>query len=167
MCIRDSTDTIESVSIIFIRTSIYSDCVSFSYRPVQNTLISVWIAQIYHSSTTVYGVSTHFNVLIPTGFFINISATAEASDFKFGTQLGFATAHHKITPRVKSGRGHKLGELPNIWGSPLIFLQLLKVATSKLAGWWGLVGIIMLRYVTPLRQSGRTNRLAYVTVTLF
>ena len=26
---------------------------------------------------------------------------AEASDFKFGTQLGFAHAHHKITPRGK------------------------------------------------------------------
>ena len=27
---------------------------------------------------------------------------AEASDFKFGTQLGFTRAHHKITPRGKS-----------------------------------------------------------------
>jgi len=36
------------------------------------------------------------------GFPFNISATAEASDFKFGTQLGFAKAHHKITPREKS-----------------------------------------------------------------
>jgi len=35
------------------------------------------------------------------GFFFNISATAEASDFKFGMQLGFAKAHHKITPRKK------------------------------------------------------------------
>jgi len=35
------------------------------------------------------------------GFPFNISATAEASDFKFGTQLGFAKAHHKITPRGK------------------------------------------------------------------
>jgi len=26
---------------------------------------------------------------------------AEASDFKFGTQLGFAKAHHKTTPRRK------------------------------------------------------------------
>jgi len=33
----------------------------------------------------------------------NISATAEASDFKFGMQLGFAKAHHKITPRQKVG----------------------------------------------------------------
>jgi len=28
---------------------------------------------------------------------------AEASDFKFGTQLGFAKAHNKITPVGKSG----------------------------------------------------------------
>jgi len=35
------------------------------------------------------------------GFPFNISATAEASDFKFGTQLGFAKARHKITPRGK------------------------------------------------------------------
>ena len=28
---------------------------------------------------------------------------AKASDFKFGTQIGFAKAHHKITPRGKVG----------------------------------------------------------------
>jgi len=37
------------------------------------------------------------------GFPFNISATAEASDFKFGTQLGFAKALHKTTPRGKVG----------------------------------------------------------------
>jgi len=31
------------------------------------------------------------------GFPFNISATAEASDFKSGMQLGFVTAHHKIS----------------------------------------------------------------------
>ena len=56
-------------------------------------------------------------------FPFNIFATAEASDFKFGMQFGFSKAHHKITPREKSGRGPGLGELPKIWGSPLIFLQ--------------------------------------------
>jgi len=30
-----------------------------------------------------------------SGFPFNISATAEAGDFKFGKQLGFAKAHHK------------------------------------------------------------------------
>ena len=33
----------------------------------------------------------------------NISATAEASDFKFGMQLWFAKAHQKITSRGKVG----------------------------------------------------------------
>jgi len=33
-------------------------------------------------------------------------------------QLGFGKAHHKITPRGKSMRGHGLGKLPNIWGFP-------------------------------------------------
>jgi len=56
-------------------------------------------------------------------FPFNIFAAAEASDFKFGMQFGFSKAHHKITPRGKSGRGPGLGELPKIWGSPLIFLQ--------------------------------------------
>jgi len=33
----------------------------------------------------------------------NISATAKASEFKFGMQLGFAKGHHEITPRKKMG----------------------------------------------------------------
>ena len=36
-------------------------------------------------------------------FPFNISATAEASDFKCGKQLGFAKGHHKIIPREKVG----------------------------------------------------------------
>jgi len=48
----------------------------------------------------------------------NISATAEASDIIFGMHLGFAKAHHKITPRIESERGPGLGELPKILGSP-------------------------------------------------
>ena len=50
-------------------------------------------------------------------FPLNDSATAEASDFKFGTQLGFAKSYHKITPR-KSRRGHGLGELPKFLEFP-------------------------------------------------
>jgi len=65
-------------------------------------------------------------------FPFNISATAEASDFKFGMQPGFAKGHDKITPREKIGRGHGLGELPKILKFPLIFLQRLKLATSNL-----------------------------------
>jgi len=60
------------------------------------------------------------------------------SDFKFGMQLGFAKGHHKITPRGKSGHGSGLGELPKIWGCPLIFLQRLKLATSNLVCGLGL-----------------------------
>jgi len=62
----------------------------------------------------------------------NIFAMAEASEFIFGAQLGFAKAHHKITPRGKSGRGPGLGELPKFFGPPLIFLRWLKLTTSNL-----------------------------------
>ena len=50
------------------------------------------------------------------GFPFNISITAEASEFKFGTQLGFAKAHHKITRREKSGGGLGLEELLKMLG---------------------------------------------------
>jgi len=39
---------------------------------------------------------------------------AEVSDFKFGTQLGFAKAHDKITAIGKSWHGLGLGELSKI-----------------------------------------------------
>jgi len=42
-------------------------------------------------------------------FLYNISATAEAIDFKFGTQPGFAKAHRKTTQGGKRGRGFGLG----------------------------------------------------------
>jgi len=61
-------------------------------------------------------------------FPFNIFATAEASDFKFAMLFGVSKAHHKILPRRKRGRGPGLGDLPNIWGSHLIFLQQLKIA---------------------------------------
>ena len=63
---------------------------------------------------------------------------AEANDLKFGTQLGFAKAHHKITLRGKSGGSLGLGELPKILSFPIIFLQWLGLATSNLACSWGL-----------------------------
>jgi len=58
-------------------------------------------------------------------------------------QLAFAKGHHKITPKLKSGRGPGLGELSKIGVSLSIFLQRLKIATSKLAGWWALSRPIM------------------------
>jgi len=55
---------------------------------------------------------------------------AEASDFKFGMQLGFAKAHHKITPRAKNERGLGLGELAKIsWFH--FNTQWLKLGTSN------------------------------------
>jgi len=48
----------------------------------------------------------------------NISATAGASNFKFGAQLGFARADHKITRRRKGGRDTGLEELSKMWGFP-------------------------------------------------
>jgi len=48
------------------------------------------------------------------GFTFLIFATAEASDFKFGTQLGFAKVHHRITSRGKVAMA--LG-----WGAPQYF----------------------------------------------
>jgi len=50
------------------------------------------------------------------GFPYNIFTTAGASDCKFGMQLGFATAHHKLTRRRKGTHGPGLRELLDIWG---------------------------------------------------
>ena len=55
---------------------------------------------------------------------------AEASYFKFGTQLGFAKAHHKITPRGKVGWPWARG-LPKMLGFLIIFLQRLGLGTSN------------------------------------
>ena len=44
----------------------------------------------------------------------NISATAGAIDFKFGAQLGFTKAHHKIA-RKKSEHGLGLWKRPKVW----------------------------------------------------
>jgi len=49
------------------------------------------------------------------GFPFNISATAEAGDFKFGTHLGFAKAHHKITPKGKVGVVLGYESSPKFW----------------------------------------------------
>ena len=72
------------------------------------------------------------------GVSFNISATTIASNFKFGTQLGFAKTHQRITPGGKSGRGLRIVELPKFWSSPKIFPQRLKLATSNLARSWRL-----------------------------
>jgi len=58
----------------------------------------------------------------------NISATAKASHFKFGAQLEFAKAHHKIIRRKKDGRSHGLGVLPKIWGFPFNIYAMAKAS---------------------------------------
>jgi len=72
----------------------------------------------------------------------NISAKVGASDFKFGMRLGFAKSYHKITRRRKGGHG--LRELPKIWGSPSVFIQWLKLATSNLVHSLDLVRTIII-----------------------
>jgi len=52
------------------------------------------------------------------GFFFNISAMTEGSDFKIGILVGFTKAHHKTPPRRKIGRGPGLGELSKILDFP-------------------------------------------------
>jgi len=54
---------------------------------------------------------------------------AEVSDFKIVVKVGFDKTHHKITPIRESARGIRLGELPEIWGSPFLFMQWLELAT--------------------------------------
>jgi len=64
------------------------------------------------------------------GFHYNISTTVGASDFKFGTQLRIAKAHHKITRKRWAwpwARGS-----PKFCGSTSIFRQWLKLGTSNL-----------------------------------
>ena len=51
-------------------------------------------------------------------FPFNIFTTAEANDFEFSMQFGFAKPYNKITNRGKSTRGHGLGELRKFLGSP-------------------------------------------------
>jgi len=51
------------------------------------------------------------------GFFFNIFATTEGSDFKIGRLVGFAKTHHKISPRRKKGVALGLG-VPKYVGFP-------------------------------------------------
>jgi len=66
-------------------------------------------------------------------FPFNVHTMSEASDFKFGKQLGFAKAHHKITPIGKVGVASGSVSSPKCWGYPIIFMQRLKLPASKLA----------------------------------
>jgi len=58
----------------------------------------------------------------------NISVMAEAGDFKFRTEFGFAKTSYKITPKDKNVGVALVWELPKFRGSPLTYMQWLKVA---------------------------------------
>ena len=82
-------------------------CKSISERISPVSEIGAWI--IFVVWFVRYGV-LHTDIKSQIwGFPFNIYTMAEASDFKFGTQLGFAKAPDKITPVGKSGCGPGLG----------------------------------------------------------
>ena len=63
---------------------------------------------------------------------LRIFATVEASNFKFGTQIGFGTSlAKKTTFKTKIAGGLGQGNIQKI-GTPYLFLQPLAVATSNL-----------------------------------
>ena len=62
-----------------------------------------------------------------------ISATVEASNFKFGTQIGFETSLQKTTFRTKIGGGLGQGNIQKInLGPLLISVTVEAIATSNL-----------------------------------
>jgi len=63
---------------------------------------------------------------------LHISSTVEASNFKFGTQLGFGTSLPKNYVLDQNWQGSGLREHPKKFGTPYLFLQSLKLATSNL-----------------------------------
>jgi len=63
---------------------------------------------------------------------LRISATVEASNFKFGTQIWFGTSLPENNVLDQNWRGSGLREHPKKVGTPYLFLQPLKLATKKL-----------------------------------
>jgi len=68
-------------------------------------------------------------------------------------QLGFAKAHHKITSRGKSGRGHGLGKLPNILESPFTIPTTVEASDFKFGMQLGYAKAH--HKITPGGESGR------------
>jgi len=62
---------------------------------------------------------------------IRIFATVEANNFKSGTQIGFRTSLPKTTFRTKIGGGLGYVSIPKKFGTPYLFMQPLKLATSN------------------------------------
>jgi len=86
-----------------------------------------------------------------------ISATCKASNFQILYAACICQSPSQKQTQWKSGRGRRLGELPKFWGSPLLFLQRLKLATSNLLCSLGLPCPII--KITPKGKSGRGPKL--------
>ena len=69
---------------------------------------------------------------------LHIFATVEASKFKFDTQLGFGTSLPKNNALDQNSRGLGQGSIQKKFGTPYVFLQLLKLATTNLVHKLGL-----------------------------
>jgi len=80
---------------------------------------------------------------------LRISATVEASNFKFGTQLGFGSSLPKTTFWTKIGGSLSQGSIQKRTWDPYIFLQPLKLATSNLAHKLGLGLAYQKRHLKP------------------
>jgi len=78
---------------------------------------------------------------------------AEASEFIFGLQLGFAKAHHKNTSRRNSGPGPGLGELPKILESPFNISATAEASDFKFGTQLGFAKAH--EKITPRGKSGR------------
>jgi len=63
---------------------------------------------------------------------LHISATIEASNFKFGTQLGFGTSLPRNNDLDQNWSGSGPREHPKKFGTSYVFLQSLKLVTSNL-----------------------------------
>jgi len=73
----------------------------------------------------------------PFGYGV-LLATVKASNFKFCRQIGFGTSLPKNNVLDQNWRGSRPGEHPKKFGTPYIFLQRLKLATSNLVHKLGL-----------------------------
>ena len=69
---------------------------------------------------------------------LRIFATVEASNFQFRTQIRFGTSLPENNVLDHNWRGSGLGEHPKKFGTPYVFLQPLKLATSNLVHKLGL-----------------------------
>jgi len=106
------------IPVIVIRIRLNdADCVSTCdhYKSLERRVRSLWLVMIW------YRVASNDLMLWNIPSFLNIFALT-AIDFKFGMHFGFSKAHHKITPREKSGRGPGLGDCLH-WAKTVIYWQ--------------------------------------------